>query len=652
MKSPLIVRLLQALIHDVSRLEPDVKGLDRDYVTIQARFEHEGVGFLSITLSSLCDAVDYGLAEGCFTCPTGFRKCRSGALPRLFSGLLCKVFDLRTGSLKERPCTRTVKNLRQILRFFKKFVPESDREKSLHDDAVRTFWDAESRCSESFNPLHTDLLSRVSGYTLSGLDHYRSDQIIPKHGPGAVRERLAPNQKWSEAFESIKFDSEFDRYSLALFSDANRTAEELLLDYATGSSSRMFKIGNRSFLTHGLSPRGCARLVSVPKNSSARRTITVEPLLNMFIQQGLNTELRSQIEKCSVLSNCLALTDQDYNQYLALIGSRTGEWSTLDLSAASDLLSNELVKIVFGRHQEFYSCMDQCRTEFVEHNKSARRLVKFAGMGNALTFPVQSCVFALLAICAILSQEGYSAPSVWDVRRTSRVVRVYGDDIIVPTRYSRQVTEWIESFGLKVNRKKSFTNGFFRESCGLDSFMGVDVTPIYYRVDPLNSPADAEVLGSWVSTANQLWDAALYQCSDTLRDAVEGVLGPLPLVSRESGALGWFTRSGASSFQRWNKHLHFLEVQAPRIIPLQQKDILGGEPALFKFFLTPLIQRGPGHLKRSAKRFSVKIARRWMPAHAGTSYLDRIEALEAKMLTIWPKGLNPYSNLRVKPKSS
>lgn len=649
MKSPLIVRLLQALLRDVARLEPDVKGLDRDFVTIQARFEHEGVGFLSVALASLCDAVDYGLATKRFTCPTGFRKSRSGALPRLFSGLLCKVFDLRTGSLKEDPCLRAVKNLRQILRFFKKFVPDTSRETTLHDDAVRTFWDAELRCSESFNPLYSSLLSRVAGYTLSGLSLFRPDQIIPKHGPGAVRERLAPNQKWSEAFESLNTDSAYDRYALDLFRSANRTSEELLLDYSSGVTGRMFKIGNRSFLSHGLSPRGCARLVSVPKNSSARRTITVEPLLNMFIQQGLNTELRSQIEKCSVLKNCLALTDQSYNQYLALEGSRTGEWSTIDLSSASDLLSYELVKLVFGRHTEFSFCMDQCRTEFVERDKLPQRLAKFAGMGNALTFPVQSCVFALLAICAILYSEGYSAPSVRDVRRTSRVVRVFGDDIIVPSRYSRQVNQWIESFGLKVNQKKSFMEGNFRESCGLDSFMGVDVTPIYYRVDPLNSPVDAETLGSWVSTSNQLWDVALYSTSDVLRGAVEEAFKPLPLVSRESGALGWFTRGGSSSFQRWNRDLHYLEVRAPRLVPSYQLDRLGGEPALFKFFLTPLIQRDKDHLKRSTKRFSSRIAWRWMPAQAGTSYLDPIQALEAKMRKDQFGGSNPYANLLEKP---
>jgi hypothetical protein len=265
-----------------------------------------------------------------------------------------------------------------------------------------------------------------------------------------------------------------------------------------------------------------------------------------------------------------------------------------------------------------------------------RRIHKFAGMGNALTFPVQSCVFALLAICAILFTEGYSAPSVGNVRRASRLVRVYGDDIIVPTHYSRQVKEWIESFGLKVNQKKSFTEGNFRESCGLDCFMGIDVTPVYYRVDPLNSPVDTEILGAWTSTANQLWDAGLYYASNILRDAVEEVLGPLPLVSRESVGLGWVSRVGASDAQKWDPILQRLCVRAPAIVPSTIKDGITGYPALFKFFLTPLIQRQKGHLERSTKRFSTRIAWRWMPAHAGTSYLDRIETLESQIQKEYP----------------
>lgn len=650
MKSPLVVRLLQAVLEDIARLEPDVKGLDHDYVTIKARYEHEGEGFLSVALSSLCDAVDYGITTGRFACPTGFRKCRSGALPRLFSGLLCKVFDHRTGSLRESPCIRAIKNLRQVLRLFKKYVHGLGREETLHNSAVRTFWDAESNCREIFNPLRSSLLSRVAGFSLVGLPEWRPSEIRPKHGPGAVCERLAANQKWWAAFVQLSLCTASEWYALDLFVSANRTAEEIILEHSGGFTHQLFQERDHPKRSHGLSPRGCARLVTVAKNSSSRRTITVEPVLNMFIQQGLNTVLRSEIERCKVLKNCLALTDQSYNQYLALLGSQTGEWTTIDLSSASDLLSYNLVELCFGRHADFFTCMDQCRSECVEDNKLPKRIHKFAGMGNALTFPVQSCVFAYIAIAAILFSEGYSAPSVWDVRRTSRVVRVYGDDIIVPTRYSRQVTDWIESFGLKVNQKKSFSEGNFRESCGLDVYKGHDVTPVYFRVGPVTTPVDSSTLGSWVSTSNQLWDVGLYHASDVLRKEVEENLGPLPLVSRESGALGWISRTGASGYQKWNPDLQYLEVRAPVICPLFHEDKLDGYPALLKFFLTPLIQRGEGHLKRSIRRFKTRIAWRWMPAKAGTSYLDRVEELVSRFGTGKLMNTNPRANLLEKPR--
>lgn len=628
MKSPLILRLLQALLHDVARLEPDVKGLDHDFVTIKARYEHEGDGFVSVALSSYCDAVDYGLATGCFTCPLGFSKGRAGALPKLLSGLLCKVFDTRTGSLREDPCIRAIKNLRQVLRFAKKFVHGEGREETLHRAAVRTFWEAESGCAEVFCPLRSDLLSRVTRLSLPSLHQFDEGQVVPRHGPGAVCEKVAGNQKWFKAFGSVSSDPSLEKYCLDLFYSANRTTEEIILDYSRGYTHGGSGLDNdKRGLSHGLSLGGCARLVSVAKNSTSRRTITVEPLMNMFIQQGLNTVLRSSIERCSVLKNCLALTDQRYNQYLALEGSRTGEWTTIDLSSASDLLSMKLVELVFEQYAGFFSCMTECRSREVKASYGPVLLKKFAGMGNALTFPVQSCVFALIAISAILFTDGRSRPSVWDVRRTSKIVRVYGDDIIVPTRYSRQVIEWIESFGLKVNRKKTFSEGNFRESCGLDAYRGYDVTPVYMRVDSLQSPVDPEILSAWVSTANQLWDVGLYHASNTLRHSVEEVLGPLPLISRECGGLGWVSRIGASDYQRWNHELQYLEVRVPCLVPKVVRDRLGGYPALFKFFLTPLIERGKGHLERSTQRFKTKIAWRWMPVNTGTSYLDRVTSL-------------------------
>lgn len=627
MKSPLTLRLLQALLLDFARLEPGTKGLDRDFITIKARFEHEGSGFTSVALSSYCDAVDHGIATGQFACPLGFSKSRGEALPKLFSGLLRKVFDPRTGSLKEGPCVRSVKCLREACRLFKKVVPSSVRDELLHRRAVRTFWESDSLCKESFDSLRTDLLSRVAGYTLSRLSTYRPSEIIPRHGPGAVYERVDSNQKWLEVYHSIlSEDFDITKYGFDMFGSSNRTSDCLLLEHSDCKSEP--KSSTLSGSVHKLSSGSRIRVVSVPKNSVSRRTITVEPVLNMFIQQGLNKHLRDSISRCPILSQSLTLEDQSPNQYLALIGSISGEWSTLDLSSASDLLSLSLVERVFSQHADFLNCMIECRSSTAETPKGVKTLKKFAGMGNALTFPVQSVTFALIAISAILYTKGFSRPRYKDVKAAARHVRVFGDDIIIPTKYASQVVDWIESFGLKVNRKKSFTTGNFRESCGLDAYKGVDVTPVYLRDDPDISSKEPSHVASIVSTSNQLWDRCLYNASLVLSEEAERCLGRrLPVISREDGGLGWTSRVDSSEFHRWNKSLHYLEVKVPILKPAYKWDRIGGMPALLKFFLTPLIQRDRDHLRRSVERFKTKIVWRWMPANPRSNQSERLEKL-------------------------
>lgn len=124
MKSPIV--LLRGLWSDFQRLEPGVKGLDRDLLTIENRFEYEGYGFLAVALPTLCKSLDKGLSEGRFTCPLGFKKVKGGSIPRLFSGMISEVFDPVTGLLKEAPNVGVIANLRQICLFFKKIqLPDS-----------------------------------------------------------------------------------------------------------------------------------------------------------------------------------------------------------------------------------------------------------------------------------------------------------------------------------------------------------------------------------------------------------------------------------------------------------------------------------------------------------------------------------------------
>jgi len=125
-----------------------------------------------------------------------------------------------------------------------------------------------------------------------------------------------------------------------------------------------------------------------------------------------------------------------------------------------------------------------------------------------------------LTIWALLSA---GAPNA-DARES---ILVYGDDVIVPTAYAGSAIDLLESFGLKVNRDKSCTQGFFRESCGVDAFKGVDVTPVRLRTVWDESPRPSTYT-SWISYANSFWDRQYYSSHEYIVARLQAVYGPIP----------------------------------------------------------------------------------------------------------------------------
>lgn len=141
MKS-LLMTTLRSLLDDIQRLQPDVKGLDRDLQTIEARVKDEDNGFLTVALPSFGKALDRAYSSGWFTCPAGFKKIPRGSLPRLFSGLTSNVFDIKTGQLKEQPDIGSIVSLRQVTMLFKKLTLTSNREETLDFEAKAGFTSA------------------------------------------------------------------------------------------------------------------------------------------------------------------------------------------------------------------------------------------------------------------------------------------------------------------------------------------------------------------------------------------------------------------------------------------------------------------------------------------------------------------------------
>ncbi len=623
MKSP--IELLSCLINDTIRLEPGVKGLKRDLITLESRFENEGFSFLAKTLSTLDGALLRGLSSGRFTCPAGFKSIRGGTIPVLLQGMFCEIFEPISGTLKENVNFGVLKALHGVLQFFKKTQLSSDSEAMLHTQAVTEFYRCDESAGQAVIPdRHDHLIGRVGKLILNNLLSKDVENAKYRHGPGAVYSGLRPNQKWLDVDQSLR-DGELDlvEFGLEAFpASLESTGRDSCGSRRTVCLSRQTE-GTQPFQTIPTAlidraSRSRARLISVAKNSSSRRTITVEPVLNMFIQQGLNTILRDSISECRILGNIMALTDQRPNQIMALEGSRFDNWSTIDLKSASDLMSLRLVKSVFRHHGPFLDKMIACRTPIVEcQGLPDIQLEKFAGMGNALTFPVQSVCFAVICLAAIMDHHG-SCPDARKLRRASRHVRVYGDDIIVSTKYAHQVVSWLEDVGLRVNINKSFLVGNFKESCGVDAFRGVNITPIFCRYLPAQKIVDSpSAMVGFVQLSNRLWLEGLYSASTWVRDMVERSLGrPLPLVSHRSGVLGWHSRQDAVEPHKWCHRTQQFLTRAVAVVSQKRNDKLDGYAALFKSLTTPLLGRDKDHLSKTTMRYKTRLVRRWVPSYA------------------------------------
>jgi hypothetical protein len=219
-----------------------------------------------------------------------------------------------------------------------------------------------------------------------------------------------------------------------------------------------------------------ARLGFVPKTSKTDRTICVEPSLNALGQKGIGTYMKNRLGLFGV-----NLRDQGVNQSLALAGSIDGSLATVDLSSASDTVSYALVMSLLP--QGWFNLLDQFRSESVEYQGVTIELEKFSSMGNAYTFELESLIFyaLALAVCDYLDLIGKPIFDKHYLLIRDWCVSVYGDDIIIPAGATELLYETLNWCGFEVNTEKSFSTGFFRESCGTDWLFGFDVRPWYLK---------------------------------------------------------------------------------------------------------------------------------------------------------------------------
>jgi hypothetical protein len=257
----------------------------------------------------------------------------------------------------------------------------------------------------------------------------------------------------------------------------------------------------------------------------------------MFMQQAVLKMMVEEIRIDSNAKNLIRFEDQKPNQDLARRGSRTGKLATLDLKEASDRVSNQLVREMFANFPWIGEAVQVLRSTHADVQGEIIELAKYASMGSALTFPIEAMVFCTLVFLGI-ERELKRPLTSKDVKRLWGQVRVYGDDIVVPVEYVNSVIRTLELFGAKVNVRKSFWNGKFRESCGADFYDGYPVGIARVRQLFPTSRRNADEVEAIVSLRNQLFELAYEETVAWLDAYIQRILPYYPVVTRNSGALG------------------------------------------------------------------------------------------------------------------
>lgn len=587
----MIQQAYRAVLSDISDDLPETsKGVERDFSRLCSAVEKHGLRFFTLDLVECGKHFDKCLAHSLLTRFKGphmrsYKK--SSVIPRLFRGLLMRVFD-DSGTLQSVPCIKSIRYLRQLYYLAKKWKIECEKERTYN--AVQSFFDTDARvlqptldwasdCLDLHGAFHLDyddkLRVRSSDRQQLNLElgdeqpwlpkdtvraiHFASDCITfalgvfdteewgCRHGPGAVSDRDG-RSKFDFPTWPLKLESVFP---LSRFACANYG---IWVDELVGDSTRCKE------------QEAPCKLIAVPKTQKAPRLIASEPTAHQWCQQLVKDYLYTRTNR-SWLGGPIKFSDQTVNQKAARQASQTGSHWTIDLSEASDRVSCYVVERFFRRNPELLKAFHACRTRFIsndidENSPKLHRLRKFSCMGSALTFPVQSLVFLGIVLGSMLSQRKLRY-SIENLVKLSREVQIFGDDLIVPEDSGHLVLGALRYLGFKVNRSKTFSTGRFRESCGGEYFAGHDVTPTYLLTYP--DRRRPESLVSCVETRNNLYRNGYSRAAQYLKSTIQQASYiKLPVVPSDSGLFGWASYDGydlRGLVTRFNKHLHRREMR-------------------------------------------------------------------------------------------
>ena len=590
---------------------------DQDFKTVLARFEKEGDEFLTLRLPEFGKDLEKALDQGQVTPDlfSGFRKRQK--LPIFLGGFMELLFDRASGSLLDvegdiPSAAEAVFAIRQLTLMFGKVLKPCTPEREAQAFVDYVECEKELRdWEEAVEPIDMELFRQTSNLlfrdVLTELDsRIHAQELYPKHGPGSTADRLSGNQKYDQVEWTDRLESVFP-YG----------------EYAIPNWRYYYLLDRVQFLEPGAERP--VRVIAVPKTQKTPRIIAIEPTCMQYMQQAISRDLVNLLETDLTVRGMIGFDDQLPNQKMAQYGSSTGSLATLDLSEASDRVSWSLVRWMtsnFGNLQQAIDVTRSTRADVPGHG--VLTLSKYASMGSALCFPIEAMVFLTCVFIGIA--DALNEPVKRSlIKRFRNRVRVYGDDIIIPNEFATAVNAALARYGFKVNDRKSFWTGSFRESCGAEFFYGEDVSITRVRRDLPHRRTDVQEVISTVSLRNQMYMSGLWRSAKWLDELLGDVMKHLPAVAPTSPVVG---RHSLVEYdvQRVDEALQAPLVKGYVVNSQIPRSPIEGEGALLKCLLMSAanaqelsdnleflesIARDPRHLEREGRPDAVRLKLRW-----------------------------------------
>jgi hypothetical protein len=504
-----------------------------------------------------------------------------------FAFLLESIFD-HNGDLVKDPCINSIFFMRQLCYMFKKVNASCSKDNILA--AVRDFHKIEDEMRNYCLNWSDDLIDTNHHLSFSDdlelasntklVDHFQKcadiistsfpelicQDLSPRHGPGAVSDKKTGTDKYSFPYWPNKLQACFPYDAFA---------SHCLLQNTTG---------NISFLNH----EHPAKLIAVPKTPMKPRLIASEPSYHQYCQQAVLLWFRERLPW--TLQRSISFRSQEPSRQMALESSLRGDTISMDLSSASDRLSCWTIERFFRRNPSIIMALHSIRSRYlidtISSPPSYRMLKKYANQGSAVTFPLQSIIYATACISALLFEEGKS-PSVANIGRAAKRVRIFGDDLIVPKKSHISTMRILNHIGFKINMGKTHIDGWFRESCGMDAYRGYNVTPVY--VNNLRIERSGESLSSFVEMSNNAYKAGLFHLSACLRRVVLNNFkdAHIPVSKRNDLPCVAFSSFTSEYFEecKYDKHLQQLKSRCYTVGTRQTRGGRSSDSNLLQYFV-------------------------------------------------------------------